>query len=147
MNMFDEIATEYGGQTEKLKKGPKPYERQTVEGMCKDVISRINLSIVDLEAFNEFGDDEQFVSPMARAIRNGWQIKVGYGAKNEKLDGIEPMNFWTTDNAVAYLKHVRQVFEAGEGDEVLEAKLAYYGKKAQRARGKPEKEQPMAIAA
>jgi len=140
------IATKYGGQTEKLKIGPKPYERRTIEEMCEDVISRINLTIADLEAYNELDDDEEFVSPMANEIRHGFKVKIGYGAKNEKLDGIEPMNFWTAKDAIGYLVDIRQLFAAGEGNQVLEAKRQAYAERAKKAREARHKK-PLAIAA
>jgi hypothetical protein len=146
MTNFAEIAAAHGGKTEKLKIGPKPYERRTIEEMCEDVILRINLTIADLEAFNELDGDEQFVSPMAKEVRHGFEVKIGYGGKNEKLDGIAPMNFWSVKDAIGYLVDIRQLFEAGEGNQVLEAKLQNYAKRAEKARAARHK-QPLAIAA
>ena len=141
-----EIAAQNGGQTDKLKIGPKAYAGRTIEEMCDDVIERIQATIVHLEAFEELDDDEPFVAPMAKEVRHGFRVKIGYGAKNEKLEGIEPMNFWTAENAIGYLNDVCHMFENGEGDQVLAAKRQVYADRAQKARDARRK-QPLVVAA
>ena len=78
-------------------------------------------------------------------VRNGIEVKVGYGSRNEKLsDDFEAVSFFEEDiaKAVGYLRKVGSFIASGEAKEVLEAKLqsfrdrAELGKEARRAKAK-----------
>ena len=56
------------------------------------------------------------------------------------------MNFWTAKDAIGYLVDIRQLFAAGEGNQVLEAKRQAYAERAKKAREARHKK-PLAIAA
>ena len=56
---------------------------------------------------------------MARQIRNGYAVKIGYGKKNEKLQDIEVQKFWNKGDAEAYLAKVIEVVEQGALNEHL----------------------------
>jgi hypothetical protein len=136
MNNVVVIAAEFGGQTEKLKKGQKPYEQRTVPEMCEEITVRIDATIEALEA----GDTE---APMCKPVRHGVTIKIGYGKNNECLEGIEPVNFWHEEgNPIGYLEKMRKMLVAGDFDQVLEAKRQELVERARKAReGKEQKAQ------
>jgi hypothetical protein len=66
---------------EKLIAGKKAYQNKTVESMRDDVINRAALTLEALRAY----EGGTFKAPMARSVRNGIAIKIGYGNKNECL--------------------------------------------------------------
>lgn len=148
MTKLAEIATQHGGQTEKLKKGLKPYEQRTVPEICEEIVVRINATIEALKAGEK-------VAPMCKPVRHGIVIKIGYGKNNECIEGSEPEYFWDGDgDPIAYLEGARELIEAGEFDQELEAKRQELVERARKAReGKlkkaqdTEQEQSMPIAA
>lgn len=134
----NEIAAQFGGTTDKLVKGPKEYDPRTVEGMAGTVIKRIDETIEVLTAY----EGGKLSAPMARLVRNGFAIKIGYGSKNESIPGVEVQRFWFENQpeAVSYLMAMKEAFIAGQLNENLEELLESYreraelGKEARRAK-------------
>ena len=83
------ISAQCGGQTNKLLKGPKPYKGRTLDEMATEVAGRIEETVQALDAW----DGEELTAPMAKKVRNGVAVKIGYGAKNEALEGIPVQYF------------------------------------------------------
>mgnify|MGYP001024807413 FL=1 len=127
---FTQIAAEFGGQTDKLLIGQKPYEARTVSEMVENVVSRINETVVALEAY-DVKSREKLVSPMAQQVRNGFAVKIGYGVKNEKLEGADVQNFWLKDAAIASLKTASEQIAQGALNDSLDMKLESYRERAE----------------
>lgn len=56
------------------------------------------------------------------------------------------MHFWEAEDAIGYLNDIRQLFENGDADQLLVAKLQSYAERAQKARASRHM-QPLAVAA
>ena len=139
---FNQLAAEFGGINGKLVKGKDAYQAKTVMDMVKTIQENISTTIEALQSYN---GQKGFKSPMARKVRNGIEVKVGYGSRNEKLsDDFEAVSFFEEDiaKAIGYLRKVGSFIASGEAQEVLEAKLqsfrdrAELGKEARRAKAK-----------
>ena len=66
------------GSTERFLIGKEPYKAKTVAKMAEDIATDIQDAITALENNEE--------SKMVRKVRNGYRVKVGYGAI-ARLDG------------------------------------------------------------
>jgi hypothetical protein len=143
---FNQLADEFGGINGKLIKGKDAYKAKTVMDMVATIQKNISTTI---EALSEFDPATynpkvtRFRSPMARKVRNGFSVKVGYGSRNEKLsDELQAVSFFEDDIAkgIGYLRKVGSYVASGEVNEVLEAKLqsfrtrAELGKEARKAK-------------
>jgi hypothetical protein len=86
---------------------------------------------------------------MARLVRNGFAIKLGYGSKNESIPGIEVQGFWmkSQDDAIAYIVAMKEAFIAGEFDENLEEMLESYRERAELGKEARRAKKELAIAA
>ena len=97
---------------------------------------------------------------MVKLVRNGFQVKVGYGAKNEAIPGffdkdekgnLELPKFWTVEDAVAYCNRMKTLIQDGEVDGQFEQMLKSYrdrSEKGKEARKKEEKKETIqAVAA
>ena len=139
---FNQLAAEFGGINGKLVKGKDGYEAKTVMDMVETIQENTSTTIEALQSYN---GQKGFKSPMARKVRNGFSVKVGYGSRNEKLsDDFVAVSFFEKDiaKAIGYLRKVGLFIASGEAQEVLEAKLqsfrdrAELGKEARRAKAK-----------
>ena len=110
-------------------KGPKAYDPRTVEEMAGTIITRIDETI---EVLTDY-DSGKLSAPMARLVRNGIAIKIGYGSKNESIPGIEVERFWVENqaDAIGYLVAMKEAFIAGEVNENLEEMLESYRDRAE----------------
>lgn len=129
-NFFN--ATANLGSTTKPGKAVKAkYQGQTVTDMRNDLISRAQATIEALNAY----EGGTFRAPMARSIRNGITVKIGYGKRNVGFfDGkgddraaiIPDRNFSRGEAfiAAAYLRKIINLVNAGEFDALLTNTLA-----------------------
>jgi hypothetical protein len=123
------------GTIEKLSKAKKAkYQGQTVTDMRNDLIERAKASIKALETHKS----GPLRAPMARSIRNGITVKIGYGQrnvgffeenedKNAKPVAIIPARNFARGEAfvaAAYLRKVINLVNAGEFDALLSKALA-----------------------
>ena len=119
------------GTTEPLAKRERKYQGQTVTDMRQDLISRAQATIAALEAHK----GRPLRAPMARSIRNGIEVKIGYGKRNvgffegqgESRVAIIPARHFAHDRkllAIDYLQQAVAAVEAGEFDELLSKALA-----------------------
>lgn len=130
--MLDFIArTADLGTTEPLAKRVRKYQGQTVTDMRQDLISRAQATIAALETHK----GRVLRAPMARSIRNGIEVKIGYGKRNvgffegqgENRVAIIPDRHFTHDNkivAINYLQQVITAVQSGEFDALLSKALA-----------------------
>lgn len=124
-NFFSETANL--GTTDALSKQPKrAYQGQTVTDMRHDIITRAQETITALEGY----EGGTLRAPMARSIRNGISVKIGYGKRNvgffegegEQRTAIIPDRHFTKSEAfiaAAYLRKIVELTHAGEFDELL----------------------------
>lgn len=141
------------GSTERFLIGKEPYAPKTVAEMADDIATDIQDAITALENNEE--------SKMVRKVRNGYRVKIGYGAKNEAV-----LKFPTETNednayrffeskaedreakrieAIEFLTTVKDAFDAGQLNDVLEAKLESYRDRAEK--GKEARSQVVPLAA
>jgi hypothetical protein len=132
------------GSTERFLIGPKAYDPKTVAEMADDIASDIQDAITALQ------NDEE--SKMVRKVRNGYRVKIGYGAKNESVltfgtktlrnGQTVPLNFRFFEGkkkdreakrmeAIEFLTTVKGAIEEGQLKNVLEAKLESYRNRAE----------------
>lgn len=129
-NFFNE--TENFGTTNKLGKAKKAtYQGQTVTDMREDLVTRAQATIEALKAYK----GGTFRAPMARSIRNGIEVKIGYGKRNvgffegngdDRVAVIPARNFARGEAfiAAAYLQKVIESVNAGDFDALLSNALA-----------------------
>lgn len=115
------------GTTGNLSKATKrAYQGQTITDMRKDIVSRAEQTI---EALYDY-QNGVIRAPMARSIRNGLCVKIGYGKRNvgffqregnTRIAIIPDRKFSRHEAfaAAAYLKKVIEAVNAGEFDELL----------------------------
>ena len=120
------------GTTDKLSKAKKATHRgQTVTDMRQDLISRAQDTIKAFEAHKS----GPLRAPMARSIRNGFEVKIGYGKRNagffeekgdERVAVIPTRNFARGEAfaAIAYLRKVIDWVQTGGFDALLTKALA-----------------------
>lgn len=146
-NFFNE--TESFGTTKKLGKAKKAkYQGQTVTTMRQDLVTRAQATIDALDAYK----GGTFRAPMARSIRNGIEVKIGYGKRNvgffegkdEDRIAIIPARNFARDEAfiaAAYLRKVINLVNAGEFDALLSNALAAMSARFAKEDA-PEQEEP-----
>jgi hypothetical protein len=104
----------------------RKYQGQTVTDMRQDIITRAQETITALESY----EGGTLRAPMARSIRNGIRIKIGYGKRNvgffegegQQRTAIIPDRHFTKSEAfiaAAYLKKIVTFTEQGEFDALL----------------------------
>lgn len=119
------------GTTGPLAKRERKYQGQTVTDMRSDLISRAKATIAALEAHK----GRTLRAPMARSIRNGIEVKIGYGKRNvgffegqgESRVAIIPDRHFAHDRkllAIDYLQQAVIAVQSGEFDELLSKALA-----------------------
>ena len=79
-NFFNETAT-LGATTKPGKAKKAKYQGQTVTDMRNDMVERAQATIDALEGYERGA----LRAPMARSVRNGIKVKIGYGKRNELL--------------------------------------------------------------
>jgi hypothetical protein len=115
----------------KLVAEKRKYQGQTITDMRQDLISRAEATITALEAYKS----GPLRAPMARSIRNGIEVKIGYGKRNVgffKGQGehrvLAVPEFQTLRSrkllAIDYLQQAIAAVEAGEFDALLSKALA-----------------------
>ena len=145
----NEIAALYNGQTAPLKKDKEEYQKKTAAIMAKQVIEGLDKSILALTNYEEVVETANGwsrkthrlpVNPMVRLVRNGFQVKIGYGAKNEAIPGfydkdekgnLELPKFRTAEDAIAYCNRMKTLIQDGEVDGQFDQMLASYRKRSQ----------------
>jgi hypothetical protein len=115
------------GTTGALGKAPeRKHQGQTITDMRQDIVIRAQQTIEALESYQ----GGQLRAPMARSIRNGLCVKIGYGKRNVGFfegDTKPPVAIIPDHNfprsqafaAVAYLKKVIEAVNVGEFDALL----------------------------
>lgn len=115
------------GTTGALSEATKrAYQGQTITDMRQDIVSRAQQTIEALERYQ----GGPLRAPMARSIRNGLCVKLGYGKRNvgffeestKPPVAIIPDRNFTHNEAVvaaAYLKKVIEAVNVGEFDALL----------------------------
>ena len=115
------------GTTGALSEATKrKHQGQTITDMRQDIVSRAQLTIEALKAYQ----GGVLRAPMARSIRNGLRVKVGYGKRNvgffegkgETRVAIIPEKSFRHNEAVAaavYMEKLVEAVNAGEFDELL----------------------------
>jgi hypothetical protein len=133
------------GSADPIVKGQKPYEAKTVGDVRKNVLDRIEATINALNSYEDNGQsikDNPLVSPMARRVRNGYQVKIGYGTRNEALihftnskgETVSSKNFATIEETNQFLNKVEDFVSAKGLDEAIEKKLQSYRDRADLAK-------------
>ena len=119
------------GTIEKLARKERKYQGQTVTDMRQDLITRAKATIKALEAHK----GRVLRAPMARSIRNGIEVKIGYGKRNvgfyegqgDNRTAVIPDRHFAHDRkllAIDYLQQAIAAVEAGEFDALLSKALA-----------------------
>jgi hypothetical protein len=119
------------GTTEKLARKERKYQGQTVTDMRQDLITRAQATITALETHK----GRPLRAPMARSIRNGIEVKIGYGKRNvgfyegqgDNRIAVIPDRHFAHDRkllAIDYLQQAIAAVEAGEFDALLSKALA-----------------------
>ena len=119
------------GTTEKLARKERKYQGQTVTDMRQDLISRAKATIAALEAHKGL----PLRAPMARSVRNGIEVKIGYGKRNvgffegqgDNRAAVIPDRNFAHDRkllAIDYLQQAIAAVAAGEFDPLLRKMLA-----------------------
>lgn len=119
------------GTTGPLAKRVRKYQGQTVTDMRADLIERAQTTIDALKAYQR----GTLRAPMARSIRNGIEVKLGYGKRNvgffegegDNRTSIIPDRHFPHDRkllAIDYLEQAVAAVEAGEFDALLSKALA-----------------------
>ncbi|CUH59848.1 hypothetical protein [Thalassobacter stenotrophicus] len=115
------------GTTGKLVKATKrTYRGQTIADMRHDIVTRAQQTIEALDGYK----GGVLRAPMARSIRNGLCVKLGYGKRNvgffegegsDRVAVISDRNFARNEAyaAAVYLEKVVEAVSAGEFDELL----------------------------
>lgn len=114
------------GTTGPLAKRKRTYQGQTVTAMRQDLIGRAQTTI---EALSNHRSGP-LRAPMARSIRNGIAIKIGYGKRNvgfyqgegDNRIAVIPELHFAHDRkllAIDYLQQAIAAVQAGEFDELL----------------------------
>ena len=115
------------GTTGKLGKATKrAYQGQTITDMRRDIVSRAQQTIEALQAYQ----GGPLRAPMARSIRNGLCVKLGYGKRNvgffdgegdDRVAIIPDRNFRRNEAVAAavYLEKLVEAVNVGEFDELL----------------------------
>jgi hypothetical protein len=118
------------GTTEPLQRKVRKYQGQTVTAMRQDLIERAQATIKALQEQK----GRTLRAPMARSIRNGISVKIGYGKRNvafltgegESKTAVIPERHFASDRkllAIDYLQQAIAAVESGEFDELLGATL------------------------
>jgi len=143
--LFAEI-TAMGSTDPYVKVVAEEYTTKTMEyARDEEILPRIKAT---LDALNDWEDnglsikDNPLVSPMAKRVRNGFQVKVGYGTRNEGLmeftnrkDKIVPYkSFASIEETIEFLNKVEEFVAAGGLDDAIEAKLQSYRDRAEEAK-------------
>lgn len=115
----------------KLVAEKRKYQGQTITDMRQDLISRAQATIKALESHNV----GPLRAPMARSIRNGFEVKIGYGQRNTgfyegpKENRVLSIPMFQVQRsrkflAVDYLQQAIAAVQAGEFDSLLSKALA-----------------------
>ena len=119
-----------------ILKGDKPYEPTTAGDMALSIAERLNIAIRALEVFERptLLKDAEFDAPIVKPVRNGYFAKIGHGLKNEAIH--EDLSFYTEtkEDMILNLESLKEAFELGHFDALLETKLESYRERA--AKGK-----------
>lgn len=119
------------GTTGPLAKRERKYQAQTITDMRTDIIRRAKATIETLHAYQR----GTLRAPMARSIRNGIEVKIGYGKRNvgffegegETRVAVIPHLHFAHDRkllAIDYLQQAIAAVNAGEFDALLSKTLA-----------------------
>ncbi len=114
------------GTTGPLAKRKRTYQGQTVTAMRQDIIERAEATIKALQEHK----GQTLSAPMARSIRNGIAIKIGYGKRNvgffrgegDNRIAVIPELHFARDRkllAIDYLEQAITAVQAGEFDALL----------------------------
>lgn len=114
------------GTTGPLAKRKRTYQGQTVTAMREDIIERARTTIKALQEHK----GQTLRAPMARSIRNGIAIKIGYGKRNvgfftgegDNRIAVIPELHFARDRkllAIDYLEQAIAAVQAGEFDALL----------------------------
>jgi hypothetical protein len=71
------------------------------------------------------------LSPIVRKLFSGYRVKIGYGARNEKIDGMPDQHFPTLEAVSEFLSLVRKMIDEGECDASFRVLLDSYRERAE----------------
>jgi len=140
MSTILEIAREFGGQDDPIKKGMKEYVPVTERQMAEATSARIAEAI-------EAAERGEALSPIVRKLFNGYQVKIGYGTRNEKIVGMPELHFPNLHAVSEFLSLVRKMVDEGECDENFHVLLESYRERAEAGKKARRRNKEEAIAA
>jgi hypothetical protein len=119
------------GTIEPLQRKVRKHQGQTVTAMRADLIERAQETIKALQEHK----GRTLRAPMARSIRNGISVKIGYGKRNvgfftgegDNKAAVIPERHFAHDRkllAIDYLQQAVVAVESGEFDALLSKALA-----------------------
>ena len=116
-NLMDQINA-MGSTDPYVKVLPTEYTPKTMAyARDREILPRIKATLDALNSYEDNGQsikDNPLVSPMAKRVRNGFQVKVGYGSRNEGL-----IEFINSDG-----QGVSQIFCVHRGDNSIRGDCA-----------------------
>jgi hypothetical protein len=124
---------------EDLKIGKREYQARTVEDMKAVMETKIEETIKAIDTFDAWGvtiAKSPLVAPMATRTLNGFKVKIGYGAKNEKFPEFDTEYFARraevdeVQEAIDYLEDIKSALKSGELDSVLHNKLVNFRRRS-----------------
>ena len=124
MANLNEIARQFGGQEDPIKKTKEVYEPVTAIDMAKATSIRITEAI-------EAARSEEPLAPMVRKLFSGYRVKVGYGNRNEKIAGLDEQHFPSLNTVADYLSAIKELMDNGECNANFQVLLESYRKRAE----------------
>ena len=128
-----------------LKEGTSPnafqapeveYEAKTIDDLIENIVNRIDETIDAFTAYTRPSSikDNPLVSPMAKARRIGYFVKIGLGKKNEAIHETLQFHANTTEQAIEKLERFKTSFETRKFDRLLEIKLESFRERAEKGK-------------
>ena len=117
--------------------GKDLYVATTIADMREQMIERVEHTATAIDTFEGWSAPQNVAdlkAPMAYRCRNGFKIKIGYGAKNEHFKDDFAIEFFAVNrrsNDIA--EAISADLKAGELDDMLEARLNQYKSRAKSA--------------
>lgn len=124
MSKISEIAREFGGQNTPIKKGTKAYVPVTEREMADATSARLE------EALNAAKNGDA-LSPIVRKLFSGYRVKIGYGSRNEKINGMPEQHFPDLNAVADFLSLVREMIVEGKCNENFGVLLESYRERAE----------------
>ena len=102
--------------------GKEVYENSTIADMRASILDNIDATITAIDEYDGWSvrkfSEATFVSPLAKRVRTGVQVKIGYGAKNETLNQTIKDTKSIEENSNQILDFTREVKNLLETDKI-----------------------------